>query len=802
MTDIENNNTQQEHGADHHSWPQIATTHSGDSNNTWESTIPQQIQAPIIKKSPTKWRKLSPVTLAIGCSIFFILFVWLVLAAWYAGVKNPKALDWLMSPAQAKNLLMTVAWAFFWILFLVSFWFLGLNGYRLSKAKNTPKLKFIVGIFISFIALSISMGVGAVVISRIQKIDAEIVYSTDLVISKVAVATKDKTIFEEIAKEWIITVAPIEVHFVASNNLEPVLRTRLWVNDAISYKLSCGNAENRWKSQEVAVELWTQNNSSNVGLVFPEPCFYTKKGEYTLTLLYTYFDKARQQNKEESLAVWTVTVDAEIILKNDWVTLKTNDKQTELLAWDSPARIVFDAKELFTDLGLTENNIIWNFNWKDDDVQKENKSFFSHTFVEWKLHRIYYRLPGSAFPLYYYSFPVRTLQSDVPVCIINTSRNNDGSYTFTAEWPNWSADIENRRFEIYNLSQERAIQTSPTQSNTFSYTFKDNEQYQINLLYSTIEKKKGLCSSDIINETSEVYAITASLGWKAPEWTSFMPFTASGAMSLKDSTIIATQSPFDIQIKLDNITPMLPRWSLVTIELDGKKMEATQANTFSERVYWTAPQSIKLFIDDNKWNTITKTRNITFNIDNLIWTLRADKVTGTDPLNVSFDASAIRATQPDDEIIYYTWDFGDWDVKKNVSQSKLSHLYIFDTTKNSWTYNPSVTIQTKKGYSKSFTLTTPISVTRRSTQATIVSNSHPTQIAKVSETIDMTVQADGFITAISRDFGDWNTKTQCEGRSCASVKHTFTTPWTYTVRATVEFKWLPSVSNTLRIKVE
>lgn len=818
MAELENKNQQPEGTSV--AWEQ---THSHDTaSQAWAQQSSQapatpqqaavtptstvQIQAPIIKKSPNKGKRLSPITLAIGCVLFFVLFIGFIMAAWLAVLENPRSLWWLMSPAQAKSLLMIVWWAFFGILFLVSFAFLWLNAYRLSKAKNTPKLKFIVGIFVSFLLVTISIWVGAVVLSRIQKIDAEIVYSKDLLIARVSVATEkdDKPRLEEIAKSGIATVAPIEVFFSASKNLIPVLRTKLWVNVPETYKISCGNAtENNKQWQIVDATVGVQDDtSSNQTIIFPKPCFYTKKGEYKVTLLYTYFDKARQVKKDDTLEVATVKIGAEIILKNDGIVLKTNDDKDELLAWDSPARIVFDAKKVFSDLGLVENEIIWNIDWIADDPQKENKTFFSHNFNEGKLYRIYYRLPGTAFPTYYYSFPLRTLQSDVPICTIVSDRNDNGSYTFRAEWPNGGSDIENLKFEVYNLNQERIVQTSPTQNWVFTYSFTDNQQYQINLLYNTLDKKKWICSSSIINEASEAYSVKASLKWQAPNTNWFKSFTASGDMTLSNNVIISNLAPFDLQVTLDSISPALPRGTSINVELDGKKLDATKANVFSTRVFGPKEQTLKLFIDDKKWNTVEKTWTISFDIPSLIGELKADKVTGNDPFNVQFDASTITATEDGDEIIYYTWDFGDGDIKKNITQSNLTHLYSFNTATQEWIYNPKVTVQTKKWFSKTFTLATPISVTRRTTQAMISSTSHPTQLASTKDTVSFTVQADGYVTAIAWDFGDGTRAEECESRACSQVSHKFTTPWTYTVKATVQFKWLPSATNTLKIKVE
>lgn len=768
-------------------------------------TVAPTIQAPIIKSSPSKGKKLSPMKLAIGCIIFFMIFIWLTMAAGYAGIKNPKALGGIMSAADAKNLLMIVAWAFFGILFLVSFAFMALNWYRLSKAKNSPKLKLIVGLVLSLLALMTSMAVWAVVISSIQKIDAEIVYSKDLVIAKIAVIQSgdNKVIKEEIAKDGIMTIAPVQIYLEQSKNLDGVIRTKLWLNDAIEYKLACGNGENRQPGQVVPVTLGWENGSSNIGYIFSEPCFYTKKWEYKLTLIYKYFDKVSQQNKEDTIEVATVKVPAEMVLKNDWVTLKTNDAQNELIAGDNPSRIIFDAKKIFSDLNLKENLIIWNFDGENDDASKENKAFFSHTFPEWQLYTVYYRLPWSAFPRYYYSYPIRTLQSDVPLCTLTTNKNPDGSYSFEWTRPAGWSDIENLKYEIYNINEERVIQTTPVQNPVLNYTFPDNQQYIARLVYNTLDKKKWFCESEVINASSEVYNTKISLLWKWSKDEKYQAFSTSGSeITLVGNEITASQTPFDIQLRLDSITPKLPQWATVSVQLNKQNMKAESANLFSARVYWPKQQELELFIDDKKGNIVQKSWTIKFNQDSLIGELKADKVTGVDPLTIWFDASAITATKEWDEVIYYSWDFGDGDTKKNVTQSKINHTYLFNTTTEVGTYTASVTIQTKKWEIKKFTLDTPISVKRKTTQVVITSPSHQTQVATVGDTVEFNMQTDWYVTAITWDFGDGTESYQCDGRACAQTKHIFGSGWTYSIRATVEYKWLPSSTSTLKIKVE
>jgi len=45
------------------------------------------------------------------------------------------------------------------------------------------------------------------------------------------------------------------------------------------------------------------------------------------------------------------------------------------------------------------------------------------------------------------------------------------------------------------------------------------------------------------------------------------------------------------------------------------------------------------------------------------------------------DASTTTLNDPGDEIVYFTWDFGDGEIKKNISQAVIQHVYNYDQTK-------------------------------------------------------------------------------------------------------------------------
>ena len=181
--------------------------------------------------------------------------------------------------------------------------------------------------------------------------------------------------------------------------------------------------------------------------------------------------------------------------------------------------------------------------------------------------------------------------------------------------------------------------------------------------------------------------------------------------------------------------------------------------------------------------------------------LKADIYVGTDPVTVSLDASTTKLNSENDEIIYFTWEFGDGKIAKNVSQGKISHVYTFDQKAQSGKYVPRVTITTRKGYVGTFSIDNPILVKRKESNVEVTIPSHPTQVAKKNTNVTAEMTSDGPISKITWEFGDGKTFV-CEDRSCATVIHSYSKVGRYTIRAIVEYQDRPSASDTIEIGIE
>ncbi len=71
-------------------------------------------------------------------------------------------------------------------------------------------------------------------------------------------------------------------------------------------------------------------------------------------------------------------------------------------------------------------------------------------------------------------------------------------------------------------------------------------------------------------------------------------------MTVNGSSLVASEAPFDLQLRIDGTTPSLPKDATVTVLLNDQAMEAVKSNIYTARVYGPKPQIVKIFIDDKK----------------------------------------------------------------------------------------------------------------------------------------------------------------------------------------------------------
>lgn len=237
--------------------------------------------------------------------------------------------------------------------------------------------------------------------------------------------------------------------------------------------------------------------------------------------------------------------------------------------------------------------------------------------------------------------------------------------------------------------------------------------------------------------------------------------------------------------------------------MDGNAILSTDGALFEVTLQDSKDHEIIIEVQDPVRGTTTQEIiPITIKRDDIVGKLLVSPDTvGIDPFTVKFDASTTKVNDTTDEIVYFTRDFGDGVIKKNLSESIVSHTYKYDTAKENGEYKPVLTLQTKKGRSITISPANNI-IVKRSTQNLVIHiDSHPAQVANLNDRVNFSLEVNGLPSEIHRDFGNGKTL-NCQARECVQATQIFQTPGTYTIRAEVVYASQPSVEGTIALKVK
>jgi len=148
---------------------------------------------------------------------------------------------------------------------------------------------------------------------------------------------------------------------------------------------------------------------------------------------------------------------------------------------------------------------------------------------------------------------------------------------------------------------------------------------------------------------------------------------------------------------------------------------------------------------------------------------------GTDPFTVKFDASTTVVNDTGDELVSFTWDFGDGtgSIKKDFSEAIINHTYRYDTVNNNGKYHPILTIKTKKGREISVSPVNDIIVKRANQTLNITIPEYPAQQANVGDRVGFAIEFNGLPSEIRRDFGDGKTLTCNTRQECGTINHVY-----------------------------
>lgn len=755
----------------------VAPTPTSNPNQPARAAMPQR---------PTS--RLSIRSVMIWCWVLFMMVVGWLMLVFYNLIKNPTQLANLwMDISTTKALLQTFAAIFFWLLTFLWIWLLITNLYKIIVSKNKSKVWYIFATFFWFLIFITSLAFGAKLLNVIRNISVENILDSDKLVMPYLIM-KDGPKYTR-SEENIKLIAPSFLTYKLNTNyFNSQIRPTLWWQPELKEViLDCGN----WQTLNLVIETAD----------FDGQCIYFSKWEYQLWLKITYINVPTWERFEKDFSAWSVVFDSEInVTTNKW-DVTFNDAKTEMIAGKTPTKVTFDASQVFRDLSLPNYKILWDAN---DDLarDKEDVSDFTYIYTWAKLYNINIRFPE--LNNYIYTFPMRIEQSDVPVCSVSAVSQKWLSYDITASFVWDKVNITDYQFNIINPNEKnKLIDTIKSSASNVQYQFQWWWTYAIQLNFITDEGKQWECESENIVVGPADFQMIYDVYAMSPQSTTFKKaWTSWSNISIDWDTILVTEIPLSVQFHLLNISP---NSSNVTKQLlyDGKQILSTDWKIFAFTIDENKDHVLKVIIQDTVRGVKTeKEIPIQVKRQDVIGKIivKPDYV-WYDPFTVNFDASTTTLNDPTDEIVYFSRDFWDGNVKKNLSQAIIDHTYRYDITKESWEYKPVLTIRTKKGRDLSFSPDNNIIVKKPKVNLKITVDSHPTQIVRAGDRVVYSLEISWLPTKILRDF--WNGKTyECNGRECTQISSVYDTPWSYVVRCTVTYDTQPTVEGNITIKVK
>lgn len=731
--------------------------------------------------------KISIKGILIGCGMLFMFIVGGLALVFYNLINNPTQLSSVgLDPNTTKTLLQTFSVIFFGLLTFFGIGLLVVNLYRIITVKNKSKIWYIFGAFFGFIIFILAIALGSRVITMVRNFSVESILDSDKLIMPY-IQLKDKITYTR-SDKMLKLIAPATMFYTLNNTyFNSQILPKLGQVNFTEILLDCGNG------QKLKLNFTTSQ--------FDGSCIYFKKGEYVLNLETSYVNIPTSEKLQKTFPAGSIVFDSEIVVtptKND---LTFNDANTEMIVGKAPAKVQFNASEVFKDLSLGEYKIIRDFNG-DGEADKQNNVDTTFVYNEAKLYNIYVRFPG--LNNYIYTFPVRVEQSDVPVCETLVTQNEGKNYTITTHFFDSNVKITSYQFDIIDRNnKDKVVNTIRNTDGIFSYQFNAAWRYAIQTTFLTEDDKQGQCESDDLQIGVSDFQVNYDVYFKSSQSPQFTKAGTQGIVSWTWGILVLTEIPTIIKIQINQISPNTPTANKKVI-LDGNQIISTEPNSFEFTISDSSDHEAKLIIEDKQSGA--KSENSIPIIIN-----RADVIgkvivkpwmVGIDPFTVTFDASTSILNDTGDEIVSFTWDF--WDgspIKKNFSESIITHTYRYDTSTENGTYHPIITIKTKKWREITFSPENNIIVKRATQKLTIHIDSHPAQVANVGDRVSFSIEFNGLPSEIQWDFGDGKTMSCKTRQECASTTHIYINPGTYTVRAAVIYADQPTIEGTITIKI-
>ena len=771
-----------------------------------------------------KWAKtnFSFKKLAIWCVIVVALILAWFFVTLSSLIKNPWALQWIwVSAADAKMLMMAFCGLIFWSIILIMLWVILSNIYKLITVKNQKKRKFILWLLWWLVWAWAIWAVMWIIFGKIWEIETEVeVKEYDIVqpylVWRVENEWVDEFLHPYDNKElaWIGTeydlIAPAEMAFsLRVNEFDTYVSQNIpSESEDFDITLSCWNNTDKPLSL-MKDEKWNYVQDGNGWYKFQWTCLYDSKWEYKYSVNVSYYNKISKERQSQTKDVKSLKFSSEILVSkssNGQIT-KLKNSNWEFNLWKAPVKITVDSAQVFRDFSLWSYEIEWDLDG-DFVTDRVNQVSFDYSYKIPKVYYITYKIPLLSDDTWY-RFPVRVEQSDKPVCGINVENFPwTTKYQISTDFVDASsaATISSYRYTIQNAKTREILEILDNYPQEFAYTFPEEWNYVVILDYVTVDKKQWQCESDTIQLNKETFRIQYVIS-EENEGSLSEVCNSNGAIFNHCRQINLSEIPKKYQLKINSITPYSNSLKRV-VSLDGKVLlNDNDIYTFTIPSEWNYNLSI-IVSDEGKWieettfniKFIAKKADIVWKISVLDPDTRTEVLDWFEPLSVILDASKTEINIPWDEIIYFTWDFGDGEIKRNQQNGVVSHTYNYDYVRENWIFQPKVTIITKGNRTEQI-LWPKLNIKKWLVSIDLYSPTHPTRQAKAGKNVTFEADFDWYPETMVRNFGDGTPSESCQWRMCTEKVHTFQNVWVYSVSVNIEFEAGQQVDEMIDFKV-
>ena len=499
---------------------------------------------------------------------------------------------------------------------------------------------------------------------------------------------------------------------------------------------------------------------------------------------------------------------------------KVSSSNWEFILWKAPAKITIDTAQVFRDFSTKWYEVEWDM---DGDFVSDriNQVNFDYSYKMPKVYYVSFKFPEILDDVWY-RFPVRVEQSDRPVCEVNVERFPwTNKFQITTEFMDESsaATISSYNYTMQNRATKKVLTELRNQNQKIVYEFPEKGSYVVIMDYVTVDWKQWQCESDLIQLEKETFNVQYTLLAKdATSW-KFKELCNSKGSEYNNCTQINLDSvPQTYQLQIKSVTPTTINTSKAIYFENAMEDENTNALMEDNDSYdFTVPNEwtyeLRIFVTDkSSWmDDATKIIKFTAKKPEIFGIMsitssekdpdkRKEVSEWFEPLTVILDVSKTEINIPWDEIIYFTRDFGDGEVKKNQQNGVVVHTYNYDYSKENGIFAPKVTITTLQWKTK--VISGPkLNVKKWLIEVDLSSVSHPSGQAPVGSDVSFSAEFDWLPERMIRDFWDGTPTYTCQLRNCTEVMHSYSNPGIYSVKVSLEFDAVQQVDETMDFKV-